>query len=262
MPIILSIDMSDPSGGTGVNAATKTVHALGGYACTAVTAISVQTPDEVICVEAVSAELVKKQIEHIHKTWPIDAVVIGVIPNVEIAEVIANFLDEHHTENMFVVLDPVMINQLGYQFLSTEVIAFMKRRLLLHADMVTPNVYEIEHLTGVELSTREEAEQAAEMLMTFGCRSVLIKGERQTKDSVQDLYLDEEKFYVIETPFFEMKKVHGAGVTLASAIAVSVAMGVDALDAVSGARSYLAQVIERSPDKQDDEHFVVLEHFI
>lgn len=262
MPIVLSIDVHDPSGGTGLNAVTKTIHALGGYACTAVTAISVQTPDETICVEAVSPELVKQQIDHIHKTWPIDAVVIGALPNVDIATVVARFLDEHHTEDMFVVLDPVMVNQHGHHFSNPEVVSFMKRNLLLHADMITPNVYEIEQLTGVELNSREEAEQAAEMLMTFGCRSVLIKGEQQTQEAVQDLYLDEEKFYVVETPFFETKRVCGAGATLAAAIAVSISMGTSALDAVSGARSYLSQVIEQSPDKVDDERSVVLEHFI
>ncbi len=262
MPIVMSVDMSDPTGGTGINAATKTVHALGGYACAVVTAVSVQTPDAVTKIDAISPQTVREQIEAIRSTWPVQAVLLGMLPNKEIIDVVGDYLDEHHDDSMFVVVDPVMINQVGYQFLNKEDIDAMKRRLLIHADIITPNVYEVEQLTGVTLDSRESAEHAAEMLMTLGCRSVLIKGENITDTTIEDLYLDDDRFYVVETPRLDSKKIHGAGATLAAAIAVSVSLGMPVPNAISGARSYLAQAIQMAPDLTGEGRYGPLEHFI
>ena len=262
MSVVLSIDIFDPCGGTATNAAIKTIHALGGYACAALTAVSVQTPNKVVSVNPVDANIVKDQLAAIKDTYPVNAVLLGMLPNKEIIDVVGDFLDENHDDDLFVVVDPVMINQMGHQFLEKKDIDAMKRRLLLHADLITPNIYETEHLTGVVVETRENAEQAAEMLMTLGCRSVLIKEESRSKDQIFDLFLDDENFYVIESPILESKNVIGAGTTLAAAIAVSVASGMPMENAISGARSYLAQAIQsgcsfvKAGDLGPVEHFV------
>lgn len=262
MPVVMSIDMSDPTAGTGINAATKTVHALGGYACAVVTAVSVQTPDAVTRIDAVSPQTVREQIQAIHDSFPINAILLGMLPNKDVIDIVGDYLDAHHSEDVFVLVDPVMINQVGYQFLAKEDIDALKRRLLIHADIITPNVYETEQLTGVTLDSRENAEHAAEMLMTLGCRSVLIKGETMTEHTIQDLYLDDDRFYIVETPRLNSKKIHGAGATLAAAITVSVALGMPVTQAISGARSYLAQAIQYAPDLTSEGRYGPLEHFI
>lgn len=262
MSVVLSIDMVDPSGGTGINAAIKTVHALGGYACTAVAATSVQTPDAVQGIYPVDHKVLRQQIEVIDAAFDVRVVLIGMLPTKKIIDTVADYLDEHHDENMFVVVDPVMINQVGYQFLAKKDIDALKRRLLMHADVITPNVYEAEQLTGVTIEDRESAEHVAEMLMTLGCRSVLIKEESKSEDQIFDLFLDSESFYVVESPLLDTKSVHGAGATLAAAIAASISLGIPLANAVSGARSYLAQAIQNAPQLTDPDHYGPLEHFV
>jgi len=262
MSIVLSIDMTDPTGGTGVNAAVKTVHSLGGYACTAITAVSVQTPDEMISISAIDPKTVKDQIDAIRKTWDIQAVLVGMLPNKKIIDVVSDYLDECHDENLFVVIDPVVSNRQGYKFLLKKDIHAMKQRLLMHADVVTPNKYEAEQLTGLKISDRESAEHAAEMLMTLGCHSVLIKEQNVKDDVIFDLFLDDENFYTVESPYLDTKSIHGAGTTLAAAIATSVAMGMPVANAVSGARGYLAQAIQNAPQMVDADHYGPVEHFV
>lgn len=254
MSVILSIDMTDPTGGTGVHAAMKCAHALGGYACSVVTALSVQTLDNVLAIHAADHKVVKAQLDVVRESYDIKAVVIGLLPNKKIVDVVSDFLDDIHDDGLFVVLDPIMSSHSGYKFLDPKARQEIKRRLMVHADIITPNVYEAEKLTGVNISTNEEAEQAAEMLMTLGCRSVLIKQIFVKDGQIFDLFLDSENFYTVESPLIESKNIHGAGITLATAIATSVALGLDLPHAVSGARSYLAETIENAtqvvePDK-------------
>jgi hydroxymethylpyrimidine/phosphomethylpyrimidine kinase len=242
---------------------TKTVHALGGYACNVVTAISVQTPDKMMSVKPMDAELVKDQLQAVKDTYPkIDGVVIGLLPSKDIIKAVCSFLDDIHDEDVFVALDPVMINQAGFEFLGEDEIQEIKRLLMVHADIITPNIFEAQKLTGVDIEDHEKAEQAAEMLMTYGCGSVYLKHETIKDEQVHDLFLDEDNFYVVESPVLTSKNTHGAGTTLAAAIVTSFSMGMELAPAVSGARGYLAEAIEHAEQIVDEGVIGPLDHFV
>ena len=74
--IILSVAGSDSSAGAGVQADIKTISALGGYAATAITAITVQNTLGVQGVHPVEAEVVGWQMEAILEDLKPDAIKI------------------------------------------------------------------------------------------------------------------------------------------------------------------------------------------
>jgi hydroxymethylpyrimidine/phosphomethylpyrimidine kinase len=261
VPIITIMDVLDPTAGSGLLAAVKTVSSLGGFADAVATGIAVQTPDKVKHITAHDKQMVKDQLDAVLETYTPQVLLLGLLPDKSIIELVSDYLDEAHNDDLFVVIDPVMINHSGHQYLKAKDIDAIKKRLLVHADILTPNIFEAEQLTGITIETRDHAEQAAEMLMTFGCRSIYIKEESRKDGQIFDLFLDYDNFYIVETPHFKTKRVQGAGTTLAAAIAVSIASGMPLTNAVSGARGYLAQAIQNAPLLRDEDKFGPVEHF-
>jgi hydroxymethylpyrimidine/phosphomethylpyrimidine kinase len=261
VPLVSVVDVFDPTAGSGLLSAVKTIHSLGGYANSVATGLAIQTPDKIKKVSAYDKAVVKDQLDAVLETYTPQVLMLGLLPDKSLIELVSDYLDEAHNDDLFVVIDPVMINHLGHQYLKPKEIDTIKKRLLVHADILTPNIFEAEQLTGITIENREHAEQAAEMLMTFGCRSIYIKEESRKDDQVFDLFLDYDNFYIVESPYFKTKRIQGAGSTLAAAIAVSIASGMPLTNAVSGARGYLAQAIENAPLLREDEKFGPVEHF-
>ena len=84
-PCVLSIAGSDCSGGAGIQADLKTISALGGYAATAITAITVQNTLGVRAIHPVPPVYVRGQIEAVMEDIRPDAVKIGMINDVELS---------------------------------------------------------------------------------------------------------------------------------------------------------------------------------
>src|ERR687891_29684 len=68
-PIALTIAGSDSSAGAGIQADLKTFSALGVYGLTAVTCVVAESPRRVSRIEAVSAKIVRKQIEMLAESF-------------------------------------------------------------------------------------------------------------------------------------------------------------------------------------------------
>ena len=84
-PRILAIAGSDSSGGAGIQADIKTITMLGGYAMTAITAVTAQDTLAVSAIEALSPELVGAQIDASTGDIRVDAVKIGMLGSPAIA---------------------------------------------------------------------------------------------------------------------------------------------------------------------------------
>ena len=76
---ILIIAGSDSSGGAGIQADIKTVTALGGYAMTAITAVTSQNTTGVNSVIAIQPKEIEKQILFTSKDIRPDAIKIGML---------------------------------------------------------------------------------------------------------------------------------------------------------------------------------------
>jgi hydroxymethylpyrimidine/phosphomethylpyrimidine kinase len=244
---VLIIAGSDSGGGAGVQADIKTVTALGGYAATAITAITVQNTLGVSAVHEVPVEIVRAQIEAVMSDIGADAWKLGMLGAAAHVRAVA---DAYAAVGggAAMVLDPVMIAKGGAALLAEDAIEVIASELVPRAAIVTPNAPEAEALTGVEVRGLDGQIDAAEALVeNLGAHAALVKGGHIEGEIIRDVLLTREGYRVFESERIDTKATHGTGCTLASAIAAYLAQGLPLTDAVEQARAYLRQAILNAP---------------
>jgi hydroxymethylpyrimidine/phosphomethylpyrimidine kinase len=244
---VLIIAGSDSGGGAGIQADIKTVTALGGYAMTAITAVTVQNTLGVSAVHAVPLEIVRRQIEAVMSDLGADAWKLGMLGSADHARVVAEAY-EAFGQGVPLVLDPVMVAKGGAALLAPDAIEIIATQLVPRAAIVTPNAPEAEALTGVEVRDLGGQIDAAEKLVEeLGAYAALVKGGHIEGATIRDVLLTREGYRVFEGPRIDTEATHGTGCTLASAIAAALAQG-DAIEpAVEKARAYLLEAIKYAP---------------
>jgi hydroxymethylpyrimidine/phosphomethylpyrimidine kinase len=230
-PRILSIAGSDSSGGAGIQADIKTITMLGGYAMTAITAITAQNTLGVTAVEVLSPELIGAQIDACTGDIGVDAVKIGMLGSPAIAAVVAERLERLGVP---VVFDPVMIATSGAALADAETIAAFERLMQL-AVLTTPNVPELEALGGHEgMAARGIA--------------YLAKGGDAEGERVEDvLCRPGEEPHVMAATRIHTRHTHGTGCTLSSAIATYLGRGLELPEAVDRARLFVRSALRAAP---------------
>lgn len=244
---VLIIAGSDSGGGAGVQADIKTVTVLGGYAMTAITAITVQNTLGVTDVHEIPTRIVNAQIEAVMSDLGADAWKLGMMGSAaHVHTVVEAFYAVG--DGVPVVLDPVMVAKGGASLLAEDAVAVIRDELMPIAAIVTPNAPEAERLTGLLVRDLDGQKRAAEHLVgKLGAFSALVKGGHVEGDIIRDVLLTREGMRVFESPRIATRATHGTGCTLASAIAAHIAQGVDIEQAVERARDYLMEAIRHAP---------------
>jgi len=240
--ITVTIAGSDSSGGAGVQADLKTFSALGVYGASVVTALTAQNTKGVTGIHDVPASFVREQMDAVFSDLDVKAVKIGMLFNAEIIMAVAEGLKAHGCRS--VILDPVMIATSGDPLLVDEAVSAMREHLFPLVDLITPNLHEAAHLTGLHVATSDGVMeiQAAELLK-LGAKAVLVKGGHSDGALARDFYSDGNERSWLSSERFETKNTHGTGCTLSSAIAAGLAKGLAMGDALEMAKAYLAQAI-------------------
>lgn len=244
---VLSIAGSDSSGGAGIQADIKAVTALGGYAATAITAITVQNTKGVSAVHPVPTDIVAGQIEAVLTDVGADAIKTGMLATAEVIETVIKALDEHGDPIIPLVVDPVMVATSGDRLIDEAAVEAVRDRLLPRATLITPNVPEAEALTGGRIEDMESQQAAAEMLLEMGARAALVKGGHMEGDIIIDVLATRNGVRLFTRPRIRTRQTHGTGCTLASAIAALLAQGLPMDRAVEEAGDYLHEAIQRAP---------------
>ncbi len=242
---VLVVAGSDSGGGAGIQADIKTIMALGGYACTAVTALTAQDTRGVHGVFAAPAAFVRLQMECVLDDIGADAFKTGMLGDAAMVETVASILASYPGTPL--VLDPVMVAKGGHALLAQDAIACLRRVLLPLADIITPNVPEAEMLSGMAIGDTADLLHAAEMLMTLGVPAVLLKGGHLEGDTVTDVLATASGVRRFTAPRQDTRHTHGTGCTLASAIAAGLAQGLALPDAVARAHAYVQRAIAAAP---------------
>jgi hydroxymethylpyrimidine/phosphomethylpyrimidine kinase len=243
---VLIIAGSDSGGGAGIQADIKTVTALGGYATTAITAITVQNTLGVFGVHAVPLDIVRDQIRVVMEDIGADALKTGMLGTIETVETAAEAIDAY-ARGVALVVDPVMIAKGGHPLLEARAQGAMRSLMLPRAALVTPNAPEAEVLTGLAVQDLDGQKRAAEKLLALGARAALVKGGHVDGPVVRDVLASAHDVHVFESPRIETRATHGTGCTLASAVAAKLSQGVLLTEAVRAAREYLMEAIRRAP---------------
>ena len=244
-PIVLSIAGSDSSGGAGIQADLKTFSALGVYGTTAITAITAQNTLGVHAQHPIPAEMVYNQIVAVLDDLHPSFVKIGMLSNPEIVMAVADALSKYP---LSIVLDPVMVSSSGHRLLSVEAQEVIKQKLLPMATLITPNLPEMEALTGLPLSTYKEKEKAARCLMNSGAKAILLKGGHEEGDVKTDILFSNSATGIQSTLFTSetvaTRNIHGTGCTLSSAITAFLARGLALEEAIVEAKKYISNAIQ------------------
>ena len=241
---VLIIAGSDSGGGAGIQADIKTVTALGAYAATAVTAVTVQNTQGVSAIHAIPLDIVSGQIKTVLDDIGADAIKTGMLATAAVIETVMAALKGNAAS---LIVDPVMVAKGGTQLLEHDAVAALKRHVLPHAALITPNLPEAEALTGRTIATPQQMRDAIKHLRDLGPKAVLLKGGHLPGDEILDIYADANGTREWSDTRIATRHTHGTGCTLASAIATGFAQGLSAVDSITRARRYVRRALETAP---------------
>lgn len=245
MKKVLSIAGSDCSGGAGIQADIKTICAHNMYAMAAMTALTAQNTTGVYDIMEVSSEFLAKQLDCIFQDIYPDAVKIGMVPNSELVCVIAEKLQEYQVKN--VVVDTVMVSTSGSRLMQQEACKVMKEQLFPLGTVLTPNLFEAEVLSGIEIKNSKDMVLAATEIGKYTKGAVLVKGGHLTQGA-DDLLYENGKEIWYHKEKIDNPNTHGTGCTLSSAIACNLAKGYSLQKSVENAKEYLTGAIQAGLD--------------
>lgn len=256
---VLTIAGSDSSGGAGIQADIKTISANEAYAASVITSITAQNTLGVQAVESVSLSMVDQQLKSVCSDIKFDAVKIGLLPNDECIELVAQWCKKMAW--LRVVIDPVMVAQSGDRLCCGNTQLALLKHLLPKAELVTPNIPEAEVLLKTEICSIKQQELAAVQLSNDLSVAVLLKGGHGDKKQCIDVLADRCHIHHFESDRIVTKNTHGTGCSLSSAVACQLAHGLALPDAVEKAHAYCRQAIRAAVDQRLGQGAGPIAHF-
>jgi len=237
-PRVLCLSGHDPSGGAGIHADLEAIAAQGAHALTVITALTAQDSDNVHHVWPVAADPLRAQLDLLIADGPIAAIKIGLLGD---ATQIPLIVETIRRCGAPVICDPVLRAGGGSDLSAAATTDALLTQLLPQIDLLTPNAAEARRLTGLD-----DALAAAAALRARGCRQVLVTGGDESSADVHNHWLDAEgQGHAFRWPRLPLR-FHGAGCTLAAAIAGRIALGEDWAAAIDNGQRYTQQALARS----------------
>ena len=244
IPKVLIIAGSDSGGGAGIQADIKTTSYFKGFAMTAVTAITAQNTLGVQSIYPLPKQIVIDQINSINNDLGPDIIKIGMLADLEIIKYISMHLSSYK-----IVLDPVMVATSGDVLVSDEVITSIKNNLISKSFLITPNIYEAEILSEMNVNNVEDQIECGIKLLKLGCKNVLIKGGHGNSNNINDVLITSDgDEHIFESNKIKSTNTHGTGCSLASAIATNIALGNNIKESIKLSIDYVQSGIKNAPD--------------
>nr|WP_240542744.1 bifunctional hydroxymethylpyrimidine kinase/phosphomethylpyrimidine kinase [Exiguobacterium qingdaonense] len=237
----MTIAGSDSGGGAGIQADLKTFQELGVFGTSVLTAITAQNTLGVHGIEAISLEMINRQIDAVADDFAITACKTGMLADAERIEVVAKALARYDFDH--VVVDPVMVAKGGASLLQESAVEALRTKLLPQATVVTPNIPEAEVLAGMEIRTEMDRMKAAQLIRGLGVDVVVIKGGHADDTDAVDLIMAESEAFRVKAPRIQTKDTHGTGCTFSAALTAELAYGKTLRQAVVDAKRFIHQAI-------------------
>jgi len=244
---VLIIAGSDSSGGAGLQADIKTITALGGYAATAVTAVTVQNTEGVAGVYPVADDVVVAQMEAVLSDIGADAIKVGMLATADLIEAVTGVLADPAIRPIPLIVDPVMVATSGDRLIDEAAVEVLRAMLLPRASLITPNAPEAAALAGRGIENLDDQRAAADRILDMGAGAVLVKGGHLEGSEIIDLLATHHGVRLFTRPRIQTRHTHGTGCTLASAVAAFMAQDQSLDRAVEQAGDYLYEAIRRAP---------------
>ena len=239
---VLIIAGSDSSGGAGIQADIKTVSALGCYAMTAITAVTVQNTTGVKSIIPIKPKEISNQIEFTARDIKPNAIKIGMLHSAKVISAVMKSLKKIDVKK--IVLDPVMVAKGGTKLINNEAIDEIKKKLMKKILLITPNIPEAELLTNTKINSLNDMIKAGQLLINFGANNVLIKGGHLKSNEINDILLNKKIIKIFKNKKYKSKNTHGTGCTLSSAIATNLSCGKDLIKSCEQGIKYVNEAIK------------------
>ena len=239
---VLIIAGSDSSGGAGIQADIKTVSALGCYAMTAITAVTVQNTTGVKSIIPIKPKEISNQIEFTARDIKPNAIKIGMLHSAKVISAVMKSLKKIDIKK--IVLDPVMVAKGGTKLINNEAIDEIKKKLMKKILLITPNIPEAELLTNTKINSLNDMIKAGQLLINFGANNVLIKGGHLKSNEINDILLNKKIIKIFKNKKYKSKNTHGTGCTLSSAIATNLSCGKDLIKSCELGIKYVNEAIK------------------
>ena len=243
---ILIIAGSDSSGGAGIQADIKTVTSLGSYAMTAITAVTSQNTTGVSSIIPISQKEISKQIEFTSSDIKPDAIKIGMLHSSPVINSVIKSLNKIKIKK--IILDPVMVAKGGAKLLDERSIQILRNKLIKKVSLITPNIPEAEILSNTKILTVEDMIFAANKILNFGAKNVLIKGGHMQSKLVTDIFLNKNEIAEFHSRRIYTRNTHGTGCTLSSAIATFYSCGKTLKKSCEMGINYVNHAISSGPN--------------
>lgn len=240
--VVLAIGGFDGSGGAGTLADARAIQLNGGYPCTIVTAITAQNTMRVDQIEPVSRDSIRAQLVCLVDDFRVDAIKIGLLPNVACVETVIECLRIEEF-NCPIVLDPVMRATSGRLLADHGAIDQLLHGLVPLTTLITPNIEEASKLTNRAINNLTDAIAAGNQLVRMGCQNVLVKGGHLQFDKGTDVWCYQAGYEEFEPSKRQEGSVRGTGCMLSSAIACHLARGRSMRDAILSSKAFVSHVI-------------------
>jgi hydroxymethylpyrimidine kinase/phosphomethylpyrimidine kinase/thiamine-phosphate diphosphorylase len=253
-PIVLNISGNDSAGCSGLTMDVRTQMAIGVHSASVITANTAQNNRQVLSINAVSGEVFADQLKA-NSQLPIKAIKVGLLAAQQQVELLANFASEN---SLPLVLDPVLGSTSGANFSDDELIEVLKNQLLPLCTLITPNIPELEKLTGLSITNNDDIVAASQALMSLGAKAVYIKGGHindrhinqdcliQEREWLNDYFSDGDKNFWLNQKRIDSLNKRGTGCLYASAVASALALDYSLYDAVVIASMSVNQALKNS----------------
>jgi len=249
-PAVVTVGGSDSSGGAGIQADLKTIHALGGYGLSVLTSVTAQNSDGILAVQHLPGRLVEAQLRALADDFPVAAIKTGMLATAEVVIALAEFLTEFLVNaprrqagrEVPLVVDPVLKSTSGHALLDDQGKKMLIERLLPLATVCTPNWPEAEFLGGIPVGNLDDAVEAAQRIVAKGTRAVVVTGGHGSGETSVDVLVGRDGI-----ARFSSRRMagsfHGTGCAFAAALATGLAAGQPVAEAVERAKQYVSRAI-------------------
>ena len=238
-PTVLNIVGNDSAGMAGLAMDTRTQNVLGVHSASVITSNTAQNNDQVYAINAVDNDVLKSQLNAAF-TLPIDVIKTGLIASPNQVSAIASGVEKY---NLPLVCDPVLAASSGEFFSNEEFVETLKNDLIPLATIVTPNISEAEKLTGISIRSSQDIIDAAQAILNFGAKAVIVKGGHLAGNWSQDYFLNTDRSFWLSSKRIDSVNTRGTGCAFASSIASALALGYSIYDAVTIAKMAINQGI-------------------
>ena len=240
MKVVLTIGGADASGGAGIQADIKTILANGCYGTSVVTALAAHNKRGTNKLTNISADAVALQLDLTLDAACPDAVKIGMLPNAEIAKVVADKLKEHELDN--IVVNPILLSPDNEELVPHDAFDIIVNEICPMASLITPDLNELELFSDMKIETKQDIITASKIASEkFGC-TIATKGGRIAGDAA-DLYFRDGYYKWFPGVIIANPDLHDAGNAISCAVAANLAKGYEPDKAYKAAKDFVTEML-------------------